>query len=203
MSNLLPSRRSLRLDRIDRRATCPLDEKKPHRRGHDADPGNDGGALAPDQEGLTDQERSGDMPDALEEAIGCGHRIDTDLRCQLGMRNVRDNRGIDEAVRDSDDDHARYHQDDVGSRSTENRHAGQTDQDQSKPADRRTPEEDRVRLAGAIDQTGDVAARSNDTDAVEHDDLTDLLLLEALPSEKQRQREGDDAGQYGFRRDAT
>ncbi len=143
------------------------------------------------------------MPDALEEAIGCGHRIDTDLRCQLGMRNVRDNRGIDEAVRDSDDDHARYHQDDVGSRSTENRHAGQTDQDQSKPADRRTPEEDRVRLAGAIDQTGDVAARSNDTDAVEHDDLTDLLLLEALPSEKQRQREGDDPGQYGFRRDAN
>src|SRR5260221_11381750 len=119
------------------------------------------------------------------------------------MPHGRDTRGLDEAVRDSDDDHARYHQADVGSRSTENRHAGQTDQDQSKPADRRTPEEDRVRLAGAIDQTGDVAARSNDTDAVEHDDLTDLLLLEALPSEKQRQREGDDAGQYGFRRDAN
>src|SRR5262249_42028844 len=101
----------LRPDGAHRRRRGADEENEPQRRCRDADPDENLSALAPHQEQLADDERAGHVSDALEEAVGGGHRRGTDLARELRVRDVRHHRRVDETMSQADDEDAADHHD--------------------------------------------------------------------------------------------
>src|SRR6266568_2412355 len=64
------------------------------------------------------------------------------------------------------------------------------------------PEQDRIRIARAINQSGYMAGRRDDAEPIEHDDLADILLPILQLAEQQGQRAGAGSGQDGLRGNA-
>ena len=153
------------------------------------------GALPPNEEVLADQERTGDMPDALEEPVGRRHRIGADLRRQIGMRDMRHHRRIDEAVSDADDEDARDRRRSAEHPLPTRRRAHQPDEHQADPL--MAAPQNRIASVLPVRSTSarHVGAGRDHADAVQHDDLADLLLPIPVLAEQQRQRESDRAGQ--------
>ena len=64
--------------------------------------------------------------------------------------------------------------------------AAQADQQEPEAADHRAPEQYALGLADLIHQAGDIGARRQDADGVEHDDLPDVFLRVLLLGQQQR-----------------
>src|SRR5262249_2973269 len=126
------------------------EENESQYRRRDSDPDENLSALTPHQEQLTDDERASHVADALEEAIGGGHRGGADLARELRVRDVRHHRRVHEAVGQTDDEDAADHH--HGAERTVAYHfrSHQADEHQAHTADRSTPEQDHLGIAGAV-----------------------------------------------------
>src|ERR1700686_2936576 len=76
--------------------------------------------------------------------------------------------------------------------------AHEPDQNQSDPAHDSAREQHCLGIAGPINQPGYDAGRCNDSETIEHDDLTDVLCAVFLLKQDKGKSEGDDPGQDGL-----
>src|SRR5215469_3494488 len=98
------------------------------------------------------------------------------------MTDVRNDGRVDEAMRQSDDDHATDRA--TRAQATFHRRSHEPDQHQTDPAEHGAPEQDAFGVAGSVDQPRDISARRHHAESIQHDDLANILLTIAILPEE-------------------